>query len=79
MRFNKPASTFPGPTSIKRASPPASSAARCMQATQRTGVVSWSPSRRRARLASRTGSALVLAITGKRGSRNGARSSATRS
>src|SRR5437016_8196818 len=63
MRFNKPASTFPGPTSMKRASPPASSTARCMDATQRTGVVNWSPSRRRARPASRTGSALVLAIT----------------
>src|SRR5437870_1039484 len=78
LRRNSPASTFPGPTSMKRASAPASSAARCMQVTHRTGAVSWSASRRRARVASRTGSAVALAITGNAGSRNGARSSATR-
>src|SRR5436853_425094 len=78
MRRNSPASTFPGPTSMKRASAPASSAARCMQVTHRTGAVSWSASRRRARVASRTGSAVALAITGNAGSRNGARSSASR-
>src|SRR2546430_6222835 len=78
MRRNSPASTFPGPTSMKRASAPASSAARCMQVTHRTGAVSWSASRRRARVASRTGSAVALAITGNAGFWNGACSSATR-
>src|SRR5213593_4028163 len=62
MRRNSPASTFPGPISMKRAPAPPSSAARC----------------RRAPLASRTGSAVALAITGNAGSRNGACSSATR-
>src|SRR5213596_1566479 len=78
MRRNSPASTFPGPTSMKRAPVPASSAARCMQDTHRTGAVSWSASRRRARVASRTGSAVALAITGNAGGWNGACSSATR-
>src|SRR3989440_6329006 len=78
MRRSSPASTVPGPASMKRASAPASSAARCMHVTHRTGAVSWSASRRRARVASRTGSAVALAITGNAGSRNGARSSASR-
>src|SRR5229473_4365882 len=78
MRRNSPASTFPGPASMKRAPVPASSAARCMQDTHRTGAVSWSASRRRARVASRTGSAVALAITGNAGGWNGACSSATR-
>src|SRR3989454_3385888 len=78
MRRSSAASAFPGPTSMKRAAAPASSAARCMQETQPTGAVSWSASRRRARGASRTGSAVALAITGNAGSRNGACSRATR-
>src|SRR5205823_6029331 len=78
MRRNSPASTFPGPASMKRAPVPASSAARCMQDTHRTGAVSWSASRRRARVASRTGSAVALAITGNAGGWNGACSSVTR-
>src|SRR5437667_438259 len=78
MRRNSPASTLPGPASMKRAPVPASSAARCMQDTHRTGAVSWSASRRRARVASRTGSAVALAITGNAGGWNGACSSVTR-
>src|SRR6266480_3895570 len=78
MRRSSTASTFPGPTSMNRPSAPASSAARCMQVTQRTGAVSWSASRRRARVASRTGSAVALAITGNSGSWNGACSRASR-
>src|SRR3989449_9146944 len=63
---------------LKRAPVPASSAERCMQDTHRTGAVSWSASRRRARVASRTGSAVALAITGNAGGWNGACSSVTR-
>src|SRR5260370_19124240 len=78
MRRSKPASTFPGPTSMNRAPAPASSAACCMHATHRTGAVSWSAIRRRARDALRTGSAVAFAITGNAGSWKGARSSAMR-
>src|SRR2546426_399700 len=78
-RPRPPPRSAPGPRPGQRAPPPASSAARGIQATQRTGAVNWSPSSRRARFASRTASAVALAITGNAGSRNGARSSATRS
>src|SRR6266516_3716078 len=78
MRLSSPASTFPGPISTNHAPSPASLAAACMHSTQRTGAVSWSASRRRARVASFTASALAFAITGNAGSVNGARSSARR-
>src|SRR5438093_13389715 len=52
MRFTSPASTPPGPISRKRTPSPASRAACCMHSIQRTGAVSWSTSKRRARAAS---------------------------
>ncbi len=45
IRLSRPDSTLPGPTSTNVASGASSAAAR-MQATQRTGAVSWSASRR---------------------------------
>ncbi len=49
-----------------------------MHSIQRTGAVSWSTSKRRARAAVVTASAVALASTGKRGSANSARSSTSR-
>src|SRR5712664_663885 len=77
IRFKRPASTVPGPISTKRAPSPPRRAACCMHSTQRTAAVSWSESRRRARPASFTASAVAVATTGNAGSENSARSSAS--
>jgi len=65
VRFNRPASTLPGPSSMKKSQPRL--IRRCIQSVHRTVPVTWS--RRASRISSGvfTSSPVTLLITGKRG------------